>query len=332
MLPTIVVRDGTVLDGRGSPPRKADVAISGDTIVEVGTIGAVPGAIDIDARGCMVAPGFVNVLSHSYLTLQQDPRGLSDLYQGVTTQVFGEGVSLGPVTGSMTPAMLGLGAIPTGVQSHWPRLHDFLESLETNGVGFNVASFVGAANLRMVVAGVDNRLLSEQELAEACALLDEELENGALGVGSALIYPPGSYADSGELRAFSQVLARHDAVHICHLRSEGQRFLESIEELVDIARTTGARGEIYHLKVAGKSHWHKMSEALQLVESAREDGVRITADVYPYEAGNTLLSAALPPEFRCRDTTAGRTHLNSTGVREQIRETFRHGKLACERQ
>ncbi len=172
----------------------------------------------------------------------------------------------------------------------------------------------------MVVAGVDNRLLSEQELAEACALLDEELENGALGVGSALIYPPGSYADSGELRAFSQVLARHDAVHICHLRSEGQRFLESIEELVDIARTTGARGEIYHLKVAGKSHWHKMSEALQLVESAREDGVRITADVYPYEAGNTLLSAALPPEFRCRDTTAGRTHLNSTGVREQIRE------------
>ncbi|WP_404649600.1 amidohydrolase family protein [Rhodococcus sp. 27YEA6] len=320
MLPTIVVRDGTVLDGRGSPPRKADVAISGDTIVEVGTIGAVPGAIDIDARGCMVAPGFVNVLSHSYLTLQQDPRGLSDLYQGVTTQVFGEGVSLGPVTGSMTPAMLGLGAIPTGVQSHWPRLHDFLESLETNGVGFNVASFVGAANLRMVVAGVDNRLLSEQELTEACALLDEELENGALGVGSALIYPPGSYADSGELRAFSQVLARHDAVHICHLRSEGQRFLESIEELVDIARTTGARGEIYHLKVAGKSHWHKMSEALQLVESAREDGVRITADVYPYEAGNTLLSAALPPEFRCRDTTAGRTHLNSTGVREQIRE------------
>lgn len=248
---SIIVRNGTVLDGRGSRPIQADVAISGDTIVEVGAIGEVPGATEIDARGCMVAPGFVNVLSHSYFTLQQDPRGLSDLYQGVTTQIFGEGVSLGPVTGVMTPAMLGLGAIPSGVQSHWTRLRHFLETLEMAGVGFNVASFVGAANLRMAVAGNDERPLTDAELAAACALLDEELESGALGVGSALIYPPGSYADTEELRAFSRVLAKHDAVHISHLRSEGLRFLESVEELIDVARTTGARAEIYHLKAAG---------------------------------------------------------------------------------
>lgn len=319
MAPSIIVRNGTVLDGRGNPPRQADVAISGDTITEVGAIGEVSGATEIDARGCMVAPGFVNVLSHSYFSLQQDPRGLSDLYQGVTTQIFGEGVSLGPVTGVMTPAMLGLGAIPSGVQSHWTRLHHFLDALEKAGVGFNVASFVGAANLRMAVAGNDERPLTDAELATACALLDEELESGALGVGSALIYPPGSYADTEELRAYSRVLAKHDAVHISHLRSEGLRLLESVEELIDIARTTGARAEIYHLKVAGRAHWDKMSRALELVDSARADGVRITADIYPYEAGNTRLSASLPPEFRSNDKGKIRAHLASTSDRAEIR-------------
>ena len=227
-------------------------AVDGDRIVAVGDVSHLPSERIVDARGCLVTPGFINVLSHAYVSLQQDPRGLSDLYQGVTTQVFGEGISLGPVVGQMTPDMLGLGEAPSGAGLAWPKLRSFLVALEGGGVGQNIASFVGAANLRMSVAGLDDRALTADELDRACALLDQELADGALGVGSALIYPPGSYADTAELTAYARVIARHDGLYISHIRNEGDHLVEAVEELIQLARSSGVRSEIYHLKTAGR--------------------------------------------------------------------------------
>ncbi|WP_091464957.1 N-acyl-D-amino-acid deacylase family protein [Paenarthrobacter nitroguajacolicus] len=326
MAVSFIIRGGTVLDGSGKPGVQADIAVSGDRVVKIGEIAEVPGAQELDARGCMVSPGFINVLSHAYITLQQDPRGLSDLYQGVTTQIFGEGASLGPVRASMTSSMseeiLGFGSLPAGVRASWPSLRGFLEQLERKGVGFNVGSFVGAVNLRAAVAGNAKRQLSPSELQEACELLDEELSDGALGVGSALIYPPGSYADTAELIAYSKVLARHDALYISHLRSEGDRLLEGVQELIEISRASGARAEVYHLKAVGQENWSKLPLALDLIEAARSEGLTVTADVYPYAAGGTGLISSIPPRFRIGGITGLRRYLDNTEGREEIRAAF----------
>ncbi|MFE3200074.1 amidohydrolase family protein [Embleya sp. NPDC059237] len=322
----LVVRAGSLVDGSGSPAYDGDLAIDGGRIVALGDIGAITGRDEIDARGCVVCPGFVNVLSHAYFTLQQDPRGLSDLYQGVTTQIFGEGVSLGPVTGAMTESMIELiGALPEGARAAWPRLRDFLAHLESTGVGQNVASFVGADNLRMSVAGIEGRPLDDDELARACALLDEELADGALGVGSALIYPPGTYADTRELTAYARVLARHDALYISHLRNEGDRLLEAVDELLAIARDSGARAEIYHLKTAGRDNRPKMRPVLERIESARAAGIEVTADIYPYAAGSTLLASAIPPPFHLGGADRLHERLGNPADRATITAAIRDG-------
>ncbi|MFI6585260.1 amidohydrolase family protein [Embleya sp. NPDC050493] len=321
----LVVRAGSLVDGSGSPAFDGDLAIDAGRVVAVGDVGDLRGRDEIDARGCVVCPGFVNVLSHAYFTLQQDPRGLSDLHQGVTTQIFGEGVSLGPVTGAMTDGMIELGPSAEGARRSWPRLREFLEQLEAQGVGHNVASFVGADNLRMSVAGPADRVLDADELARACALLEQELADGALGVGSALIYPPGSYADTDELIAYAHVLARHDALYISHLRNEGDRLLEGVDELLDIARASGARAEIYHLKTAGRENWAKMPAVLDRIEAARAAGVEVTADIYPYTAGSTLLSAAVPPPFHLGGPEKLRERLGDPRSRAQIVDAVRDG-------
>ncbi|WP_410662144.1 N-acyl-D-amino-acid deacylase family protein [Amycolatopsis sp. lyj-84] len=295
MPPELVIRGGSVVDGTGAPARRADVAISGDRVEAVGEL-PDSGCPVLDAEGCVVAPGFINVLSHGYETLQLDPRGLSDLYQGITTEIFGEGRSLGPVTGKMADIV---GGEPQqyGVRTSWPRLGDFLGYLEKAGVGLNVGSFVGAENLRMPFAGNEDRPLTDDELAAACELLDAELADGALGVGSALIYSPGSYASTEELIAYARVLARHDALYISHIRGESERLLESVDELIRIARESTARAEIYHLKASGRENWPAMNSVYERVEQARAAGIQVTADVYPYEAGSTFLSAFIPPKF-----------------------------------
>jgi N-acyl-D-amino-acid deacylase len=286
----LVLRGGLVADGTGAGLRRADVLVHADRIVAVG---AVPTAdvTELDASGCVVAPGFINVLSHAYGTLQQDPRGLSDLYQGVTTEVFGEGWSLGPSAGRMTEFT---DAEFAGAR---PRLGDFLRDMAAGGVGPNVASFVGAHNLRMIHAGMDRRPLTEAELDGACRLLDAELAAGALGVGSALMYAPGSYASTAELIAYGKVLARHDALYISHIRDESGRLLDAVEELITIAREASVRAEIYHLKACGQENWPLLADAIGLVERARADGLAVTADVYPYEASGTLLAACIPPRY-----------------------------------
>ncbi|MYW03182.1 amidohydrolase family protein [Streptomyces sp. SID3343] len=321
----LVVREGSLVDGSGSPACDGDLAIDGGRVVAIGDVDGVRGRDEIDARGLVVCPGFVNVLSHAYFTLQADPRGLSDLYQGVTTQVFGEGLSLGPVAGEMTEAMIGLGDFADGARRSWPRLRAFLEYLETRGVGHNVASFVGAENLRMSVAGLDDRRLTDDDLARACALLDRELADGALGVGSALIYPPGSYADTAELTAYAHVLARHDALYISHLRNEGDRLLEGVEELLDIARDSGARAEIFHLKTAGRDNRHKMRDVLSRLEAARAAGIDVTADIYPYAAGGTALASAIPPPFHLGGPERLREHLRDPRSRSRIVDAVRNG-------
>ncbi|WP_331770321.1 D-aminoacylase (plasmid) [Embleya sp. NBC_00888] len=321
----LVVREGSVVDGSGSPAFDGDVAIDAGRVVAIGDVGATRGRDEIDARGCVVCPGFVNVLSHAYFTLQTDPRGLSDLYQGVTTQVFGEGVSLGPVAGVMTEGMMEFGAVPEGTRRSWPRLREFLEELQSRGVGHNVASFVGADNLRMSVAGLEDRPLSDDDIGSACALLEQELADGALGVGSALIYPPGTYAATSELIAYARVLARYDALYISHLRNEGDRLLEGVEELLDIARASGARAEIYHLKTAGRDNWTKMREVLNRIEAARAAGVDVTADIYPYAAGSTALAFAIPPPFHLGGPERLRERLGDPRERSLIADTVRDG-------
>lgn len=288
-----VLRGGSVLDGTGAAARRADVAIAGDRIGAIGDVRDVDAPV-LDAEGCVVAPGFINVLSHAYETLQLDPRGLSDIYQGITTEIFGEGRSMGPVTGRMT-ALAAAEPPLFGMRTSWPRLNDFLTDL--SGAGLNIGSFVGAENLRMPFAGNEDRPLTDDELTAACALLDEELADGALGVGSALIYAPGSYASTEELIAYARVLAKHDALYISHIRGESDRLVDSVDELIRIARESSARAEIYHLKASGQQNWPLMSTVLERVQQARADGLGITADIYPYDAGSTFLSAFIPPRF-----------------------------------
>jgi N-acyl-D-amino-acid deacylase len=274
------------------------VLLEDERIARVGDIGTTEVDVEIDAGGLHVIPGLINVLSHAYFTLQDDPRGLSDLHQGVTTEIFGEGGTLGPLAGVATVEMLASSMRHPELASAWPTAVAFLDHLEARGVGFNVASFVGAVNLRMSQVGLEQGALTAAQREGAAALLDAELTAGALGVGSALIYPPASSADTDELLAYARVLARHDATYISHMRSEGAGLIEAVDELIFLARESGARAEIYHLKAVGRENWHKFAAVLDRVDAARAEGVRVTADIYPYEAGSTALASCIPPRYR----------------------------------
>ncbi|WP_326632713.1 D-aminoacylase [Nonomuraea fuscirosea] len=321
MTTTLVISGGTVHDGSGGPGRVADVLVDGDRITAVSPgAGAVgPDVPVLDATGLVVAPGFVNVLSHAYFTLEQDGRGLSDLYQGVTTQIFGEGTSIGPHTPEVR-AELEAGNGPDDPPLVWDRLSEFLAHLEGKGVAQNVASFVGAHNLRMIGAGSDDRPMTAAELSRVRGVLDEEMADGALGVGSALIYPPGCFASTDELVALCEVVARYGGSYISHLRSEGDHFLDAVDELITIGRRAGVHAEIYHLKAAGRHNWPKMARAVERVEAARSAGQPVTADIYPYLAGQTQLGASIPPHFHEGGHEALATRLADPGERTRIRE------------
>src|SRR5262249_6075440 len=282
----VILRGGTVYDGSGGPPVVADVAIRGDAIAAVGNLGAAKGRRGIDARNRAGAPGFINMLSWAADSRLVDGRSQGDIRQGVTLEVFGEGESYGPYTDALkAEAIKRQGDIRYEIT--WDSLAGFLETLERRGVSCNVASFVGAATVRECVVGFDDRAPTPDELDRMRALVDRAMAEGALGVGSALIYAPGSYARMDELVALCEVAARHGCVHISHLRSEGDRFLEAVDELIDIARRSRIPSEIYHIKAAGRSNWGKLDEALRRIEAARASGLRITADMYPYTAGAT---------------------------------------------
>jgi len=293
----VLVRGGTVYDGTGSPGRRADVGIRGDTIAAVGDLSSASARTVVDARGLAVAPGFINMLSWSTESLIVDGRSQGEIRQGVTTEIFGEGNSMGPLTDEMKRRMKEeQGDLKYDVK--WTMLAEYLAYLEKKGVAPNVASYIGAATVREYVIGLDDRPPTPAEMDRMRALVRQEMEAGALGIGSSLIYAPGTYAGTEELIALCKAAAPYRGKYISHLRSEGDRLLESIDELVRISREAGVPAEIYHLKAAGESNWSKEDQAIARIEKARSEGLKITADMYTYPAGATGFDACIPPWAR----------------------------------
>ncbi|MBZ0113877.1 MAG: D-aminoacylase [Thermoanaerobaculia bacterium] len=290
----VVIRGGSVYDGSGSTPRRVDVGIVGATIVAVGDLSGASARAEIDATGMAVAPGFINVLSWATDSLIEDPRSLADIRQGVTLEVFGEGWSMGPLNEAMrTEAQEDQADIEYTVD--WTSLEDYLERLVSAGVSPNVASFVGATTVRIHELGYEDRPPTAEELERMKGLVEQAMQDGALGLGTSLIYAPAFYAETDELIALSRVAAEYGGRYITHMRSEGDRLLEAVDEVLKIAREAGIGAEIYHLKAAGEENWAKMDAVIQRVEEARVEGLDITADMYTYPAGATGLDAAMPP-------------------------------------
>jgi N-acyl-D-amino-acid deacylase len=290
----VIIRGGTMYDGTGAPGRRADIGIRGDRIEGVGDLTGRPAARTINAAGLAVAPGFINMLSWSTDSLLVDGRSQGELRQGVTTQIFGEGNSMGPLTPVMKArAVEQMGDLKYDIT--WTSLSEYLHVLESRGVSQNVASYIGATTIREHVIGLEDKKPSPEQLDEMRALVKQEMEAGALGIGSSLIYAPAFYASTEELIELCKVAARYRGKYISHMRSEGNRLLEAVDELIRISREAGIPAEIYHLKAAGQSNWTKMDQVIAKVEAARKEGLQITADMYTYTAGATGLDASMPP-------------------------------------
>ena len=290
----LVIRGGTLYDGTGAPGRTADVAVAGDRIAAVGSVPVGAGAREIDARGLAVAPGFINMLSWANESLLVDGRSQADIRQGVTLEVMGEGWSMGPLNDRMKKETIEQqGDLKFDVS--WTTLGEYLDHLEKRGVSPNVASLVGATSVRIHELGYEDRAPTPAELERMKGLVAEAMREGAMGIGSALIYPPGFYAKTPELVAICRVAAGYGGIYVTHLRSEGSRLLEALDEAMAIGREAGIPVEIYHFKAAGRQNWPKMEQAIAKVEAARRGGLRITADMYTYQAGATGLGATMPP-------------------------------------
>ncbi len=313
----VVIRGGTIYDGGGAPPFTGDLAIQGDSIAALGVVEG-RGTSEIDARGLAVAPGFINVLSWATASLIQDGRSQGDIRQGVTLEIFGEGWSMGPLTDTMRQESLARqGDIKYEIP--WTTLGGYLDHLVARGVSPNVASFVGATTLRIHEVGYENRAPSAEELRRMQALVRQAMGEGALGLGSSLIYAPAFYASTEELIALARVAAEFDGIYISHMRSEGNRLLEAVDELLRIAREAGIRAEIYHLKAAGEPNWGKMDAVIRRVDSARAAGLGITANMYTYTAGATGLDAAMPPWVQEGGLEAWIGRLKDPAIRRRVR-------------
>jgi len=293
----VIVRGGIVYDGTGAAGRVADVGIRGDRIAAIGDLAKATGKTVLDAKGLAVAPGFINMLSWSTDSLIADGRSQGEIRQGVTLEVMGEGNSMGPLTDEMKRrAVEQMGDIRYDIT--WTTLAEYLAFLEKKGISTNVASYIGAATIREHVVGLEDRPATPAELEKMRALVRQEMQAGALGIGSSLIYAPGTYASTEELIELNKAAAPYGGRYISHLRSEGDRFLEAVDELIRIAREANVPAEIYHLKAAGASNWPKMDQAIAKIEAARNEGLRITADMYTYTAGATGFDACIPPWSR----------------------------------
>ncbi|WP_432770154.1 MAG: D-aminoacylase [Sphingopyxis sp.] len=312
----VVIRGGTLYDGSGGAPVVGDVAIEGDRIVAVG---AVPGTgrTEVSARGMAVAPGFINMLSWATESLIADPLSQSDIRQGVTLEVMGEGWSMGPINAAMKAQETERqGDILYPIE--WTTLGDYLSWLETRGIATNVASFVGAATVRVHELGEGDVDPTPAELARMRALVRQAMNEGALGVGSSLIYAPGSYAETDELVALTSEAGKCGGMYISHMRSEGDRLVEAVDELIEISRRSGAPAEIYHLKMAGRANWGKLNAVIARVEAARAAGQRITADMYTYTAGATGLDAAMPTWVQAGGLEAWIERLKDPAIRARV--------------
>ncbi len=290
----VLIRNGQLIDGSGSPAITADVGIREDTIAAIGALSEAKGKIEIDATGLVVAPGFINMLSWATESLIEDGRSQSDIRQGVTLEVFGEGTSMGPLSEQMKADMLRQQGDVTFPIS-WTSLGEYLDFITKKGVSPNVASFVGATTLRIHTVGFENRAPTVEELDSMKVLVGQAMEEGALGIGSSLIYAPAFYSSTEELIELSKVAASYGGMYISHLRSEGNQLLESLDELIRIADEAGIRAEVYHLKMAGNENWDKFDAVVNKIDSARAAGLAVTANMYTYTAGSTGLDASMPP-------------------------------------
>ncbi|MDP3775888.1 MAG: D-aminoacylase [Gemmatimonadales bacterium] len=318
----VVIRHGTIYDGSGGPPVVGDLAIQGDSIAAIGDIGGARGRIEVDATGLAVAPGFINMLSWATESLIEDGRSQGDIRQGVTLEVFGEGESMGPLNDSMKADMVRhQGDIKYPIE--WTTLGQYLEYLTRRGISPNVASFIGATTVRIHEIGYADRPPTPAELVRMRALVRQAMEEGALGVGSSLIYAPAFYARTPELIALAEEAGRFGGMYISHLRSEGNRLLQAVDELIAIARTAHVPAEIYHLKAAGRANWGKLDSVIALVEAARADGLRITADMYNYPAGATGLDASMPPWVQEGGLEAWKRRLQDPAIRARVAREMR---------
>ena len=315
----MVIRGGTVYDGSGSVPFDGDVAIQDDSITFVGpTLDGARGRVEVDANGLAVAPGFINMLSWANESLIEDGRSQSDIRQGVTLEIFGEGRSMGPLNDEMKRE-----AVERQTDIHypiaWTTLGEYLEHLVERGVSCNVASFIGATSVRVHEVGYADRPPTPDELERMCGLVRQAMRDGALGVASALIYPPGFYAATDELVALARAAAVYGGTYISHMRSEANHLVEAIDELITIARQSGAAAEIYHLKASGAANWPKLEAAIAQVEAARAAGLPITADMYTYTAGSTGLGATMPPWVQEGGHDAWVERLENPSIRARIK-------------
>lgn len=318
----VVIRGGSVYDGAGSAPLLGDVAINGDTIVYVGHEAPGEGRLEIDATGLAVTPGFINMLSWATESLIEDGRAQSDIRQGVTLEVFGEGWSMGPLNDAMKQEQRERqGDIKYDIA--WTTLAEYLDYLVARGIAPNVASFVGATTVRVHEVGYADRVPTPDELERMRALVRQGMEDGALGVGSSLIYAPAFYAQTPELVSLSRVAADYDGMYISHMRSEGNRLFEAVDELITIAREAGIRAEIYHLKAAGRDNWGKLDAVFARVERARAADLDISADMYTYTAGATGLDAAMPPWVQEGGHDEWVKRLRDPGIRVRVAREMR---------
>jgi N-acyl-D-amino-acid deacylase len=314
----IIIKNGLVFDGNGTAPISADIALKNDTIAFIGNLNFYSDAKEvIDAKGMAVAPGFVNMLSWSTESLIEDGRSMGEIMQGVTLEVMGEGDSMGPITESMkADATKSQGNIKYDIP--WNTLGEYLSYLEKRGVSTNVASFVGASTVRAMELGYAKRPPTPDELERMKRHVKMAMEEGAMGVSSALIYTPGTYANTHELIELSKVASEYGGSYISHLRSEGNRLEEAVNEVITIAKEANIHAEIYHLKAAGKDNWYKIDKVITKIDSARKAGINITANMYNYIAGATGLDAAMPPWVQEGGFDQWRRRLKSGTIREQV--------------
>jgi N-acyl-D-amino-acid deacylase len=319
----VVLRNGRLCDGSGSACTPGGVAINGDVILKTGDVAAERGRLDIDVHGQVIAPGFVNMMSGE-TGLFADGRGQSDLRQGVTLEIFGEGESMGPINGQMrTEQQHQQTDIKYDIT--WHTLAEGLDTLVRHGISPNIASFIGAATPRVYVLGRANRAPSPAELDQMRELTAKAMEDGALGVASALIYQPGNYARTDELVALAEVSAKYKGIYISHIRNEGDHEMDALDELLTIARKAQIPAEIYHLKVAGAKNWGSLPEVIRKIEGARAEGLKITADMYTYPAGATGLDAAMPPWVQEGGLAEWRKRLQDPAIRKRVKQEMSSG-------
>lgn len=319
-----VLRNGLVYDGTGNPPFHADIAINQDTIAAIGDLKRTHGQIEIDLEGMAVAPGFINMLSWANESLIEDGRSQSDIRQGVTLEVLGEGVSMGPLNEAIKEEMLEEQQ-DIIYDIKWNTLGGYLDFLQNKGISTNVASFVGNGTLREYVMGYEVRIPTPEELNEMKVLLREAMGEGAMGMSSALIYVPSQHAGTSELIELARIVGEYDGMYISHIRNEEDHLLEAVDELITVAREANVRSEIYHFKASGVDNWHLLDSAIERIEKAREEGLAITTDMYTYHASSTGLNIGLPEWARAGGHDATMKLIANPATRERmIRENKFH--------